>query len=228
MAKYVRATFVNIFLRNYRHGTPNFRLDIPYDYTVSDLIEIVKICTGYSNKYGWEIFVFNNYLDKFDMETLQPIHDKKAKKIPFKTYFENKTIDEVTLAEIREARSKLNNSLGTPLELNYGPIIIHTYQDIRRSRKGITKVYPDVYNRTGVFPTEEEFIKNVRIEGNGTKNGIHERESVVDIIGKEFKKSELKEYDEKLKECFKGKYKKSDEPDKDSGYEDMFKLIRIE
>jgi hypothetical protein len=31
-----------------------------------------------------------------------------------------------------------------------------------------------------------------------------------------------------LKEYFKGKYKKSDEPDKDSGYEDIFKLIRIE
>jgi hypothetical protein len=86
----------------------------------------------------------------------------------------------------------------------YGPFefILH-----KRNFKKYTKVYPIADEADGIFPTEEEFIKKIP-----TKD-------------KKYTKDDLTEFNEKLKEIFRKKYKISDEID-DWGYGSN-KLVRI-
>jgi hypothetical protein len=184
MGKYVVAKGISITLENYKHGTPHIYIYTPVEYTFYDFLEIVKMYTGYSDKYDWNIFL--PYYD--DINIL--IHYKKD------------SLDEIKLIEYFE---------GLPdTKWLYGKILLDVGW---RYIKKYTKAYPSVLFAQGKFPTEEEFIKNKKIKD----------------IDRLYGKDDWKDFDERLKEHFRKRYKISNElVGKDyNGYEDSNKIIKI-
>jgi hypothetical protein len=165
---------MNFVLKNFKQGKPVFRVYIPLEYRFSDLFEIIKIYTGY-------------YSDNYDFLYYENSNgwEKNIKKLAsLKTYFSNRSYDEIRLSEYFESKGAT--------EYFNGSIRIFIYS---RNIRNQTKVYPEVYNANGIFPTEEEFKK-----GRTNKD-----------MDKLTEKDELKGFDEKMKEYFKKKYKISDE-----------------
>lgn len=182
MAKAVAVSHFHISLENYKHGRPYIVVLIPFGYTFFDLLQIIKIYTGYSDKYSWEVLLpyYNN--------------------INLLAYFKKENFNEIKLFEYYQTYP---NTIW-----NYGSIRM----DIgRRTIKNSSKSYPFVDNGVGKFPTEDEFMKKIKIKN----------------IDQSYKKDENREFDEKLKEYFKGKYKISDEIDEYFSWRNVNKLIRI-
>jgi|GEM_PF-6120265 len=182
MAKFIIAKTLTIKVNNYNFGSPDIQMDIPMSYSLHDLIKIVQIITGYKDNYDW---TFRNPYEENKNLSLKTDRDK----------IENTSFDEY--------RSKTPSIICT-----YGAI------ELQLGARGFLKykkIYPTMYMLCGRFPTEEEFINNMKIseeEMNLTKN-----------------KGDLKDLEETLKEYFKAKYKISDEIVENSTFGEN-KLVR--
>jgi len=197
MAKSILSMCFSMELRNFKKGYPIFRVDVPVEYTFADLIQIIKIITGYGDKYDWDFVYYENTHHTVDYEKY--IGDKKA--VSIKSYFDNRNYDEIRWSE-RDRSSFFN---GGVTECIYGDMRI----DIStRSDRKQTKVYPEMYNAEGIFPSEKEFEKGIT---NKVRKKLGTLREMLAKTERLFEKEELKEIDEKLKDYFKNKYKISDE-----------------
>ena len=183
MAKSVVAKNMSISLENCVHGKPYIRIIVPVEYTFFDFLQIIKICTGYSDNYKWEVFLphygNSNILN----------HYKKT------------SLDEIKLIEYFESYPNTIWKYGS-IEIGSG----------WRSNYNYKKSYPSVQIEVGTFPTEEEFMKKIKIKN-------------IDQLHKD--KEDFKGLDEKLKDYFTSKYKISDQPGADYNGHMGNKLIRI-
>ena len=182
MAKFIIAKTLTIKVNNYNFGSPNIQMDIPMSYSLHDLIQIVKMATGYTDNYDW---TFGNPYEENKNLSLKINRDK----------IENTSFD-----EYRHITPYIICTYGT-IELHLGVRGFFKYR----------KVYPTMYMLCGRFPTEGEFINDMKIseeEMNLMKN-----------------KDELKDLGESLKGYFKNKYKISDEIVENSTFGEN-KLVR--
>lgn len=134
MAKFIIASTLTIQIENYNYGTPYIQMVTPVTYSLSDLIQIIKLYTNYNNTYDWS---FINPYEEAKALCLQNSSDK---------------LENVQFNEYRNI---------TPyIKCIYGPIEIHLGA---RGHVKYGKVYPTIYQAVGKFPTEEKFVKNIEI-----------------------------------------------------------------
>ena len=193
MAKVILAMDFVIILNNYKNCSPYFNVHIPLEYTFSDLIQIIKIYTGYGNKYDWNFIYKKSHwadigmVDENDLE--QRIINKKFDETRMVEYFENQ-------AEIICV---------------YGPMKFLIVA--AKGEKKQTKTYPEMYNAQGFFPKEDKFkLGKPKFSYNDYPNR--------DFFGKD----NLKDFDIKLKDDFKNKYKISDKLSECFDWKNVHKL----
>ncbi|MDR2921619.1 MAG: hypothetical protein LBV72_19920 [Tannerella sp.] len=134
MGKFILAATLNITIENYSHGSPCIQMVTPMTYSLFDLVQIIRLYTGYSDTYDWTFI--NPY--------------EKNKDLSLRNNSDN--LENVKLNEFRNI---------TPfIKCIYGSIEMHL--GVRGHLK-YGKVYPTIYQAVGKFPTEEEFIKNIQI-----------------------------------------------------------------
>ena len=182
MAKTVVAKSMRIILENYKYGRPGIYIFVPVEYTFQDFLQIIKISTGYSENHTWEVFLLNfNFINILK-------------------HFKRKNLEEIKLIEYFESYP---NTLW-----EYGPIKINAGW---RGNYNYNKSYPTVQMGIGTFPTENEFLKKLKIEDT---DQVHEE------------KGYYKNIDEKLKEYFKKIYTISDEGGSNYNGREGNKLIK--
>jgi len=135
MAKFIIAKTLTIKVNNYNFGSPEIQMNIPLSYSLHDLIQIIKISTGYTDNYDWK---FRNPYEENKNLSLKNDSDK-IKNISFGKY----------------------KSVTPYIICIYGSIEL--YLGVRGFVK-YRKVYPTIYQAVGKFPTEEEFVKNIEIQ----------------------------------------------------------------
>ena len=157
-ANSIRANRLGIYLRDGYYAKipcPTLHVYVPEEYTVFDVIQIIKLLTGYSNKYKWKVF--------FTLGNYQPhnqrIIDLKGKKV-----------DEIRLSDFYT----VNNTL----YIHYGPIKININNMCGNRSRLQTKKYPLMYNRVGRFPTEDEYKKHTPIEN---LDRLYKKEELTDL-----------------------------------------------
>ncbi|MFD2561727.1 hypothetical protein [Aquimarina rubra] len=179
MSKYIIAKTATISIKNYAQGNVFIQMDLPMSYSLLDLIQIIKMYSNYDDTYDWS-FINPN---------------EKDKNLSLRNDFEK--IDKIRFDEYRNITPAINCIYG-PIEMEIGV----------RGHLKYRKVYPTIYQAVGCFPTEEEFVKNIKIPDIDGKYTILGKSlpSASHLIN-----TDLIEYGEKLKKYFKNKYKISSE-----------------
>ena len=135
----VQSESLGIYLRdgNYANTAhyPAMHIYTPVEYTLYDAIQIVKLVTGYSDKYNWRVIFIRG-----QNETIANLAGKR--------------IDEIKLMEFKS----------DSFYFIYGPIQINLNKLGGSRAKNQPQNYPIVYNRRGFFPTEDEYKNKVSIE----------------------------------------------------------------
>ena len=137
----VKVTCLGIVLRNFQDVDPQFNVYTPLDYTLLDVVTIVKLLTGYSDEYSWKIF--------FHLGRYAP-HNELILRL------KGKKIDEIKLSEFLTTNNELF--------IHYGKIKININNGVGRGKLKQKQKYPVMYNKRASFPTEEEYRKNIKIE----------------------------------------------------------------
>lgn len=145
MAKFLIAKTLTINVENYSHGRPYIDLDLTLDYSLLDLIEIIKMYTGYANLYDWKFI--NPY--------------EEDENLSFKN--DGNKFDDIQFGKYR--------SVTPAIECFYGSVKMRL--GVRGHRK-YSKVYPTVIQAAGRFPTEEELVGNIGIADNDEKRSAED------------------------------------------------------
>ncbi|MDO5615592.1 MAG: hypothetical protein Q4G16_05340 [Cruoricaptor ignavus] len=181
MSKFIIGSTLTVSIENYSYGSPCIQMDTPMSYPLYDLVQMIKMWTNYTDTYDW---IFSN-----------PYEDSGVKSLSLKNNKEE--IENTAFHEFRKS---------TPYIIcNYGPI------EIQLEARGFLKyrkVYPTIYQAVGYFPTEQEFLNNIKsidIHGKYTipSKTLPSSEHLIN--------NDLIQYGEKLKNYFKTKYKISNE-----------------
>jgi hypothetical protein len=194
MAKYLNA-FVNCHFQlfNYKNKYPYVKITIPTDYSFFDLIQIIKIYTNITN----DNFVYDFYFSYYELHLSSKYNQNEFDKI-----------------KIHEYLSVSPNTI-----CSFGPMkleISHRYHG------KWTKTYPVANEAVGKFPDKEEMkktffgkFKNITseelseyIKHNSLDIAININSNPKNI---KLTKDDLNDFNNKLKEYFKNKYKISDE-----------------
>jgi len=178
MSKYIIAKTATFSIENYSHGNVFIQMDLPMSYSLLDLIQIIKMYSNYDDTYDW------NFINAYE----------KNKNLSLKN--DLKKIDKIRFDEYKDVTPAINCIYG-PIEMEIGV----------RGHLKYRKVYPTIYQAVGYFPTEEEFLKNIKIPDIDCKYTVPRKSlpSASHLIN-----NDLIEYGERLKKYFKNKYKISD------------------
>ncbi|MDR2905699.1 MAG: hypothetical protein LBU73_07090 [Helicobacteraceae bacterium] len=184
MKKFMNASDCGLRLINYSKSTSRVLIETPWQYSCLDLLDILKIYTGYN---GNDNFDFYNVYEK----------------VYFSTKYGRKNFDEVTVRDFQGISPSTICTFGD-LKIEYG----------FRKYKKWSKVYPVATQAHGDYPSEEEYkyLENVSSEqlAELLKTGSIERFFATSALPL-YKDDYLKTFNEKLKEHFTNKYKISDE-----------------
>lgn len=181
MSKFIIGRTLTISIENYSYGCSYIQMDTPMSYSLYDLIQMIKMWTNYTDTYDW---IFSN-----------PYKDSGVKNLSLEN--DREEIENTAFHKFRKS---------TPTIIcNYGPI------EIELGARGFLKyrkVYPTIYQAVGYFPTEEEFLNNIKsndIDGKYTtpRKTLPSAEHLIN--------DDLIQYEERLKEYFKNKYKISND-----------------
>lgn len=181
MSKFIIANTITISIENYSFGKPYIQIDTPASYSLYDLIQMIKMWTKYTDTYDW---VFSNPYEDSGVKNLSLNNDREE--------IENTAFD-----KFRKH---------TPYIIcNYGTI------EIKLGARGFMKyrkTYPTIYQAVGYFPTEEEFLNNIKAIDMDGKYTIPSKTlpSASHLIN-----DDLIQYGEELKDYFKNKYQISNE-----------------
>jgi len=136
--------------------------------------------------------MYSNYDDTYDWNFINAY--EKNKNLSLKN--DLKKIDKIRFDEYKDVTPAINCIYG-PIEMEIGV----------RGHLKYRKVYPTIYQAVGYFPTEEEFLKNIKIPDIDCKYTVPRKSlpSASHLIN-----NDLIEYGERLKKYFKNKYKISD------------------
>jgi len=166
MAKFLFGKTVTFAADNYGQGNVFVQLSMPMAYSLMDLIQIVKLYTDYDDTYDW---TFSNPRDASKTVSLKK-HGAGLDDIRFDEF---KNISPTILCEY----GRLKISIGGRGSLKY------------------RKVFPQIYQAVGQFPTLKEIKKK--------KTPPH--------LGETVRAETIAAFGDKLKDTFKRKYQISDE-----------------
>jgi hypothetical protein len=184
MGKFVNAKDCSLQVVNYRKNSPVIQITMSMQYSCLDILEILKMYTGYNENADFDFY--NVYNKEY-----------------FSTKYGHKNFDDVTIGDFQGISPEVICSFG-PFKIKYS---------FRRHQKW-SKVYPLAYQAYGNFPNEKEYNKldNVSYDklAEYLKKNSTERFMATSALPL-YKEDYLKEFNEKLKEYFRNKYKISDE-----------------
>jgi hypothetical protein len=188
MSKFVRAKNFCFQVVNYKNEYPYVVITIPMAYTFLDLLDIIKMYTGYTEEHNFDFY-----------STYDEIY--------LSSKYEQNEYDNVKIHEFIEVSPSAICSFG-PLKIEIGKQ--------SKSHRKWTKVYPEAFEAIGNFPQEKEFKKLKNVSSKELNKYLTENYLKIVSINssprtKKFAKEDLKEFNEKLKEHFKKKYTISDE-----------------
>ncbi|MCL2698006.1 MAG: hypothetical protein FWE74_07990 [Oscillospiraceae bacterium] len=175
MANTVYAHCVCIYLRGFEHGEfnrPALLVYTPAEYTLFDVIQMIKLLTGYFDKYTWQVTLT---LGRYEPHNEMILNQK------------GKRIDEIRLNEF----ATVNNEL----IINYGPMKFDINNKGGNAGRNQSKKYPVMYLKRGVFPTEEEYESGKPIE-NMDKSYSKDELKEIDEKLKGFFKDRMKKPEE--------------------------------
>jgi len=179
MSKFIYAKSTTISIENYKRGHVFVQMDLPMSFSLLDLVEIIKMYSDYNNTYDWT----------FDNER------KKNKSLSLRNDF--KKLEKIRLHEFQD--------LNPGIECFYGPIEMRIST---RSSIKYRKVYPTIYQAHGRFPTEKEFLENIKIPN---MDGLYTIPGKSKPSAEHMINEDLIKYGERLKSHFMNKYKISSE-----------------
>ena len=191
MSKFVTACDFTFRAGNYAKGYPIFYVTIPLSFSLLDLLNIIRAYTDYTGEYEYDFY-----------------------SVYHKTYYSSKyrqnELDNIEINEFMDISPSMICSFGSlKIEIS------------KRGKSGVkwSKIYPEAFMGSENFPEEKEFkkLKNISSEKvaeffkkNSGELAINYYHYLPAELQKP-KKENFKEYNEKLKEIFKNKYKMSDE-----------------
>jgi hypothetical protein len=179
MKKFIVAKNCTIKLNNYLHGCPYVGVTIPMALSFFDLIYIIKLYTNYDDTYNFDFHFVNSQTNLLSR-------------------YKKDDLDNIKIREGSPSGGYITGIYGK-MEFDIG----------FRGFSKYAKVYPVAYQAQGIFPTINEFIKNMPVPN----------------MDKFYTKDDLQDFNEKLKIYFKSKYKISDEKEEGSFFEEN-KLIK--
>ena len=131
MANTVHAHCVSIHLRGFEHGEynrPALIVYTPAEYTLFDVVQMIKLLTNYSDKYNWRVVL--------TLGEYEP-HNERILKL------KGKKIDEIKLNEFYTT----NNGL----IIYYGPMRFDINNMAGNRARNQPKKYPVMYLKKGLF-----------------------------------------------------------------------------
>jgi hypothetical protein len=173
MKKFITAKHFTFKLDNYEPYEkgrtvycPIIYFKLPLQLSYMDLLQTIKIYTKYDGGYEWEFY---------------PSY-KEGKSL--KELFKGRDFDELKIDEIFGVYYNADMTYGS-MKFEIGARKLLKY----------SKVYPQIFQGHGTFPTEKEFMENTLLPDS-------------EVL---YKEEHYSEFNEEMKIYFKNKYKISDE-----------------
>lgn len=158
MSKFVIAKTMSIDLKNENYRGILIQMDFPIRYTLYDIIQIIKMYTGYTDRFEWK------FINPYDRS--KDLSSEKNKDELDKIYFD----------EYRDITPEIDCMYGS-LVMSIGA----------RGYKKYKKVSPTTYQAVGNFPTEDEFSANINIIEMKKKHSKEELKAIDEKLSSFFK-----------------------------------------
>ncbi len=129
MAKFVHGKTLSFGLKG-KYSDIFFQIDAPMCYTLYDIMQIIKMYGGYTDKYDWK------FINSYD-ESKTLISEK------------SEILDSIKFDDYRNITPSIDCIYGG-LEISIGA----------RGSLKYTKVYPTIYQVTGNFPSENKLLND--------------------------------------------------------------------